>query len=86
MAYLDGIVFAVPADILSVAATLPTHLNELLRTSSGTASANVPLLSAAASAVVLLAASVAVARIVRRAGHARQQAMKSEVTGVAVGA
>jgi uncharacterized protein YbaA (DUF1428 family) len=73
MAYVDGIVAAVPADMISAAATVPEHLNELLRASSGAASTGALLLSAAAGAAVLLAASAAAARIVRRAGQARQQ-------------
>jgi hypothetical protein len=71
MAYVDGIVAAVPADVISAAATLPVHVEELLRASSGAGSTSVLLLSAAAGAVVF--AAVALARIVRRAGQARQQ-------------
>jgi hypothetical protein len=73
MAYVDGIVAAVPADMILAVATLPAYVSELLRASSGTASTSVLLVSAAAGAAVVFAASVGLARIVRRAGQSRQQ-------------
>ncbi len=72
MAYVDGIVAAVPADTISAAAALPAYVNELLRASSG-ASTSVLLLSTAAGAAVVF---VGLARIARRAGQARQRVMQ----------
>jgi hypothetical protein len=72
MAFVDGIVAAVPAEMLTPTA-LPAHVDELLRALSGTASTSVLLLSSAAGAAVLFAASVAAARMVRRAGQAGRQ-------------
>jgi hypothetical protein len=73
MAYVDGIAAAVPADMISATATLPAYVSELLRASSGASSTSVLLLSAAAGAAGVFAAGVGWARIVRRAGQARQQ-------------
>jgi len=76
MAYVDGIVATVPAEVISAAATLPVHVSELLRASSGASSTSVLLLSAAAGAAGVFAAGVGLARTVRRAGQARQQVMR----------
>jgi hypothetical protein len=73
MAYVDGIAAAVPADMISATATLPAYVSELLRASSGASSTSVLLLSTAAGAAGVFAAGVGLARIVRRAGQARQQ-------------
>ena len=75
MAYVDGIVATVPAEVISAAATLPVYVSELLRASSG-ASWTSMLLSAAAGAAGVFAAGVGLARIVRRAGQARQRVMQ----------
>ena len=59
MAYVDGIVATVPAEVISAAATLPVYVSELLRASSGASSTSVLLLSAAAGAAGVFAAGAA---------------------------
>jgi DHA2 family multidrug resistance protein-like MFS transporter len=55
---------------VAAAATLPVHLGELLRASAGAAFTNALQVNAVAAAVVVLAASVAAARILRSASPA----------------
>lgn len=67
MAFIDGLITAVPADSVSAASTLPTELFDLLDAAAEAASAHGQLLEAAAAAAALLAVIVAAARVLRSA-------------------
>jgi len=67
MAFIDGLITAVPADTGSAASTLPAEVFDLLDAAAGALSTHGQLLEAAATVAALLVVIVAAARVLRSA-------------------